>query len=53
MEKDGIYSHGASAIFSEKMFDHADGCNLIYCKTCGSHGNYDVLNNKIYSCTFC
>lgn len=53
MEKDCLFSQGSLSVFSEKMFDHSDGCYLIYCR-CGYKGRFNSsARTPIYACNIC
>ena len=44
------------SIFQEKLYDHSDGCYLIFCKNCGYKARFNPNNknnNAIYACNIC
>lgn len=51
LQRDVILAHGASRMFSEKMYDHSDGFEVHVCRC----GNYAILNEDedLYNCKEC
>lgn len=54
MEKDVMIGHGATSLFAEKFYDHSDGCQLVFCRSCGYKAKYNPKNKTpIYKCDMC